>query len=217
MIHKEGRSILVGLFLIISAVFIGLHMLEVAEEVIYISYLLLGGLFIFCLQFFRNPSIEVVQNPRLVMAPADGKVVVIEEAEEKEYLHEKRLQVSIFMSPINKHINRNPVSGKITYLKYHKGRYLVAWHPKASTDNERNTVVYEMANGLEILTRQIAGAMAKRIKYYIDEDDNVNQGEEFGFIKFGSRVDVFLPMDAKVLVKANQKTLAGITPLAELA
>jgi len=151
------------------------------------------------------------------MAPADGKVVVIEEAEEKEYLHEKRLQVSIFMSPINKHINRNPVSGKITYLKYHKGRYLVAWHPKASTDNERNTVVYEMANGLEILTRQIAGAMAKRIKYYIDEDDNVNQGEEFGFIKFGSRVDVFLPMDAKVLVKANQKTLAGITPLAELA
>ena len=217
MIHKEGRSFLIGFCLIIAVIFIGLNFLKVPAEALYFSYLLLGGLFLFCLQFFRNPSINTVQDSKLVIAPADGKVVVIEQTEEKEYLNENRIQVSIFMSPINKHINRNPVTGKISYLKYHKGKYLVAWHPKASTENERNTVVYEMAGGLEILIRQIAGAMAKRIKYYVDENDQVNQGEEFGFIKFGSRVDVFLPLDAKILVEKDQKTLAGITPLAELA
>jgi phosphatidylserine decarboxylase len=216
IIHKEGRSFLLGLCIIISIVFIGLNFLMVPREVLYISYIVLGGLFIFCLQFFRNPSIKIVQNPKHVLAPADGKVVVVEETEESEYLNEKRIQISIFMSPVNKHINRNPVSGTIKYIKYHTGKYLVAWHPKASTDNERNTIVYELSSGLQILTRQIAGAMAKRIKYYISENEQVNQGEEFGFIKFGSRVDLFLPLDAKVLVCKNQKTLAGITVLAEL-
>ena len=216
IIHKEGRSFLLGLCIIISIVFIGLNFLTVPREALYISYIVLGGFFIFCLQFFRNPSINIVQNQNHVLAPADGKIVVIEEVEESEYLNEKRIQVSIFMSPVDKHINRNPVSGTIKYIKYHTGKYLVAWHPKASTDNERNTIVYELSSGLQILIRQIAGAMAKRIKYYISENEKVNQGEEFGFIKFGSRVDVFLPVDAKILVRKDQKTLAGITVLAEL-
>jgi phosphatidylserine decarboxylase len=160
--------------------------------------------------------VRVDVNPNHVLAPADGKVVVIEETEETEYLNERRIQVSIFMSPINKHINRNPVSGTIKYMKYHAGKYLVAWHPKASTDNERNTLVYELPDGLEILVRQIAGAMARRIKYYVGMNDQAEQGDQFGFIKFGSRVDVFLPLDANILVEQNQKTLAGITVIAQL-
>jgi phosphatidylserine decarboxylase len=217
IIHKEGRSFLLGLSLVLIATLGGLHLLMVPKEALFILYLLFGSLFLFCLQFFRNPGISIAQNPKYVLAPADGKVVVIEETEETEYLKEVRVQISIFMSPIDKHINRNPVSGTIKYLKYHVGKYLVAWHPKASTDNERTTIVYELPGGLQILVRQIAGAMARRIKYYIDMDDSVQQGEEFGFIKFGSRVDVFLPADAKILVEKDQKTVGGITVLAEFA
>jgi phosphatidylserine decarboxylase len=217
IIHKEGRSFLLGLSLVLIATLGGLHLLMVQKEALFILYLLFGSLFLFCLQFFRNPGISIAQNPKYVLAPADGKVVVIEETEETEYLKEVRVQISIFMSPIDKHINRNPVSGTIKYLKYHVGKYLVAWHPKASTDNERTTIVYELPGGLQILVRQIAGAMARRIKYYIDMDDSVQQGEEFGFIKFGSRVDVFLPADAKILVEKDQKTVGGITVLAEFA
>jgi phosphatidylserine decarboxylase len=217
IIHKEGRSFLLGLSLVMIATLGGLHFLMVPKEALFILYLLFGSLFLFCLQFFRNPGISIAQNPKYVLAPADGKVVVIEETEETEYLKEVRVQISIFMSPIDKHINRNPVSGTIKYLKYHVGKYLVAWHPKASTDNERTTIVYELPGGLQILVRQIAGAMARRIKYYIDMDDSVQQGEEFGFIKFGSRVDVFLPADAKILVEKDQKTVGGITVLAEFA
>jgi phosphatidylserine decarboxylase len=217
IIHKEGRSFLLGLSLVLIATLGGLHFLMVPKEALFILYLLFGSLFLFCLQFFRNPGISIAQNPKYVLAPADGKVVVIEETEETEYLKEVRVQISIFMSPIDKHINRNPVSGTIKYLKYHVGKYLVAWHPKASTDNERTTIVYELPGGLQILVRQIAGAMARRIKYYIDMDDSVQQGEEFGFIKFGSRVDVFLPADAKILVEKDQKTVGGITVLAEFA
>lgn len=215
-IHKEGRSFLLLLFGIVLVVFAGLNIFNTPQELRYISYFLLGGLFLFCLQFFRDPIIRVEVNPKHVLAPADGKVVVIEETDETEYLNERRIQVSIFMSPINKHINRNPVSGTIKYMKYHAGKYLVAWHPKASQDNERNTLVYELPNGLEILVRQIAGAMARRIKYYIGMNDHAEQGDQFGFIKFGSRVDVFLPLDAKILVEQNQKTLAGITVIAQL-
>jgi phosphatidylserine decarboxylase len=215
-IHKEGRSFLFGLCVVIILTIVVLHFLAIPKQAMYVTYVVLGGLFLFCLQFFRNPSVRIVQNPGHVLAPADGKVVVIEETEEKEFLDEKRIQISIFMSPINKHINRNPVSGKVKYLKYHPGKYLVAWHPKASTENERTTIVYELAGGMQILLRQIAGAMARRIRYYIGEDDRVEQGEEFGFIKFGSRVDVFLPTDSRIHVSLNQKTVAGKTVLAEL-
>lgn len=217
IIHKEGRSFLLGLFLILIVTIVGLNFLMVPKQALLILYFLFGSLFLFCLQFFRNPAVAVAQNPKHVLAPADGKVVVIEETVETEYLNETRVQISIFMSPINKHINRNPVSGSIKYLKYHAGKYLVAWHPKASTDNERTTIVYELPGGLQILIRQIAGAMARRIKYYIGVNDSVEQGEEFGFIKFGSRVDVFLPTDAKILVEKDQKAEGGITVLAELA
>jgi phosphatidylserine decarboxylase len=201
---------------VLIATIVGLNFLMVPKQTLLMLYFLFGSLFLFCLQFFRNPTVTVTQNPKHVIAPADGKVVVIEETEETEYLNEARIQISIFMSPINKHINRNPVSGTIKYLKYHAGKYLVAWHPKASTDNERTTIVYELPGGLQILIRQIAGAMARRIKYYIGMNDSVEQGEEFGFIKFGSRVDVFLPTDAKILVEKDQKTEGGITVLAEL-
>lgn len=166
------------------------------------------------LQFFRNPPRLVeLQDNSIIYAPADGKVVVIEEAQETEYFHDKRLQVSIFMSPVNVHVNRNPIGGKVTYNAYHPGKYLVAWHPKSSTENERTTVVIN--NGkTEILLRQIAGALAKRIKNYLEVGQTVRQGEDFGFIKFGSRVDLFLPLGTKIEVELNQtvkgnKTIIG--------
>ena len=173
--------------------------------------------FLLVLQFFRNPVIEFPTDETLVYAPADGKVVVIEETMEEEYLKEKRIQVSIFMSPVNVHINRSPISGIIEYFKYHPGKYLVAWHPKSSLENERTTLVIQQKNGTKILVRQIAGAVARRIKWYVKEGDPVIKGGEFGFIKFGSRVDVFLPLDAEILVGVNEKTKAGRTPIAKLA
>ncbi len=173
--------------------------------------------YLLILQFFRNPRIAISHDETQVLAPADGKVVVIEEVSEHEYFNgERKIQISIFMSPLNVHINRTPVSGIVKYFKYHAGQYLVAWHPKSSTDNERTTVVVEMHNGLEVMVRQIAGAMARRIKWYIEEGDAVRQGEEFGFIKFGSRVDVYLPPGSVVLASVGDKTKAGKTVLAEL-
>jgi phosphatidylserine decarboxylase len=169
------------------------------------------------LQFFRNPVRRTVLNPKHVIAPADGKVVVIEETVESEYFKGPRRQVSIFMSPINVHVNRNPISGVVSYFKYHPGKYLVAWHPKSSTENERTTVVVRHNNGTEVLFRQIAGAMARRICWYVKEGDTVQQGEEFGFIKFGSRVDIFLPLDAKILVSLDDRPVSGQTVIAELA
>ena len=172
--------------------------------------------FLIVLQFFRNPDRLVpVEDDNLVYAPADGKVVVIEEAYEPEYFKDKRLQVSIFMSPVNVHVNRNPVGGKVTYNAYHPGKYLVAWHPKSSTENERTTVVIDNGS-TEILMRQIAGALAKRIKNYLEVGQEVRQGEDFGFIKFGSRVDVFLPLGTKVDVELNQKVKGNKTVLAQL-
>ena len=173
-------------------------------------------LFLLILQFFRNPKISTNLDDNSVYAPADGKVVVIEKTQELEYFDEPRLQVSIFMSPLNVHVNRNPVSGVIKMFKYHAGKYLVAWHPKSSTDNERTTMVVETASGIDILVRQIAGAVARRIKYYVNEGDSVTQGEEFGFIRFGSRVDLFLPLESKILVKVGQKTTGGKTIIANL-
>jgi phosphatidylserine decarboxylase len=216
-IHKEGRTLLFILLLILFAAnwAIGNYF----PESIAIQNIVLGASLIFyliILQFFRLPIFLVQKNEKCVIAPADGKVVVIEETEENEYLKSKRKQISIFMSPINVHVNRVPVSGVISYHKYHPGKYLVAWHPKSSTENERTTVVTKMKNGTEILYRQIAGALARRIKCYVKEGQTLEQGDEFGFIKFGSRVDIFLPLDAKVIVKVGDKTKGGKTVIAEL-
>ncbi len=215
-IHKEGRSLLSFLLIILLLINISLKYFDVHEQIIYFSYLTCSIIFLLVLQFFRSPAIKINPNPNHVLAPADGKVVVIEKTEELEYLQEERIQISIFMSPLNVHINRNPVGGIIKYFKYHAGKYHVAWHPKSSTENERTTIVYELKNGVQILTRQIAGAVARRIKYYISESEEVAQGQEFGFIKFGSRVDVFLPLDSKIKVEIGQKTRGGKTVLGEL-
>lgn len=169
------------------------------------------------LQFFRKPDRETITDLNLIIAPADGKVVVIEETFEGEYLNEKRKQISIFMSPLNVHINFNPISGIVTYFKYHSGKYLVAWHPKSSTENERTTIVVKHPKGTEILFRQIAGAMARRICWYVDKGQTVKQGAEFGFIKFGSRVDIYVPIDAEVLVNIDDETIGGQTPIVRLA
>lgn len=173
--------------------------------------------YLLVLQFFRNPSIVMPTDETLVYAPADGKVVVIEETMEEEYLKEKCRQISIFMSPVNVHINRSPISGVVEYFKYHPGKYLVAWHPKSSQENERTTLVVAEPSGTKILIRQIAGAVARRIRWYVKEGDPVTRGGEFGFIKFGSRVDVFLPLDAEVMVKLQEKTKGGRTPIARLS
>jgi phosphatidylserine decarboxylase len=177
---------------------------------------MLKFLFVIVVQFFRKPTRTTPINPKHIIAPADGKVVVIEEVVENEYFKEPRRQVSIFMSPLNVHINFNPISGIVTYVKYHAGKYLVAWHPKSSTENERTTIVVKHHNGTEILFRQIAGALARRICWYLKEGQAVEQGSEFGFIKFGSRIDIFLPLDAKILVNINDKPVGGETVIAEL-
>jgi phosphatidylserine decarboxylase len=165
--------------------------------------------------FFRLPGRSHVEGESMIMAPADGKVVVIEETFEPEYFKDKRLQVSIFMSPLNVHVNRNPISGEVKYMKYHPGKYLVAWHPKSSTENERTTLVIAN-NRMELLMRQIAGALARRICYYVKEGDEVKQNGEFGFIRFGSRVDVFFPVGTKIDVKIGDVVQSGITVLAHL-
>lgn len=165
--------------------------------------------------FFRLPARNMVHGEDKIICPADGKVVVIEETYEPEYFKDQRLQVSIFMSPINVHVNRNPVSGVIKYMKYHPGKYLVAWHPKSSTENERTTIVIGNDNG-DILMRQIAGALARRICFYVGEGDTVKQNEEFGFIRFGSRVDIYLPLGTKVDVKIGDVVKGGVTLLAHL-
>ncbi len=216
-IHKEGRTLLFILLIIFFVLNWALAYLMPDAKTI--QNLVIGGSVIFyliILQFFRNPVFTVSRNERVVLAPADGKVVVIEETEEIEYLKSKRKQISIFMSPVNVHVNRMPVGGSITYFRYHPGKYLVAWHPKSSTENERTTVVAKMKNGTEVLFRQIAGALARRIKCYVTEGSNLEQGQEFGFIKFGSRVDIFLPLHAIVKVSIGDVTKGGRTVIAEL-
>lgn len=217
-IHREGRVLLFVLLVILFALnWAVAHFYP--EHTLVQNVLLVASIvfYLIILQFFRNPIFDITKNEKQVLAPADGKVVVIEETEEVEYLKERRRQVSIFMSPINVHVNRMPVAGTVSYYKYHIGKYLVAWHPKSSTENERTTVVVKMKNGVEILFRQIAGALARRIKCYVKENQPYQQGEEFGFIKFGSRVDIFLPLDAKVVVKIGDITKGGRTVIAELS
>ena len=182
----------------------------------WLIYLLSAGLLGIVIQFFRKPYISPTTGDNLVVCPADGKVVVIEETEETEYLKDRRIQVSIFMSPLNVHINRNPISGVVKYFKYHPGKYLFAWNPKSSTENERTTVLVENKQGIPVLFRQIAGALARRIVWYVKEGDTVKQSEEFGFIKFGSRVDVFLPLGTKLNVTLGDTVKGGISVLAEL-
>ncbi len=215
MFHKEGHKIIFTTFAIIAIAifmvdyFIGARWLQI---VLQIGFLLL---FVLILQFFRNPMRHTIANDHHVLAPVDGKVVVIEEVFEKEVFNDKRIQVSIFMSPVNVHVTRYPIAGKVVFSKYHPGKYLVAWHPKASEENERTSVVVENSTFGKVLYRQIAGAMAKRIVNYAKLGDTAQQGADSGFIKFGSRVDVFLPLDAKINVKLNQHVKGGESIIAQ--
>jgi len=216
-LHKEGTGT-------ISLTIIGLFAANAAlryflpEQDILHTCILMVSLFLFVIvvQFFRKPTRSTPINSKHIIAPADGKIVVIEEVVETEYFKGSRRQISIFMSPLNVHINFNPISGIVTYVKYHAGKYLVAWHPKSSTENERTTIVVKHHNGTEILFRQIAGALARRICWYVKEGQAVEQGSEFGFIKFGSRIDIFLPLDANILVNIDDKPVGGETVIAEL-
>lgn len=214
MFHKEGHKIiLITLFIVVTILLGADYFLEnrILKNSIYaVAFIFL----ILILQFFRNPKRYTIQNDHQVIAPVDGKVVVIEEVFEKEYFKEKRLQVSIFMSPINVHVTRYPISGKIMFSKYHPGKYLVAWHPKASEENERTTIVVQNNHYGSVLYRQIAGALAKRIVNYAKEGATAIQGNDAGFIKFGSRVDLFLPIDTKLEVTLNQKVKGGETIVA---
>ncbi|MCX6312756.1 MAG: phosphatidylserine decarboxylase family protein [Bacteroidetes bacterium] len=213
--HREGRLTITVTILFVAIMNIGMYLIFPSFG---IWNALIVALSIFLLyiilQFFRNPPRNTTSNPENIIAPADGKVVVIEEVEEPEYFHGKRIQVSIFMSPMNVHVNRYPIGGNVTYVKYHPGLYLVAWHPKSSTDNERTTVVVKDEKGREILFRQVAGALARRIVHYSKVGDTATQGGEMGFIKFGSRVDVYLPLGTKINVPLNAVVRGGETAIA---
>ena len=216
MFHKEGYQIIMTTFVLTVAITvlaeynIDLKLLKIGVQLLAVIMLIL------VLQFFRNPKRHTDLNDKQVISPVDGKVVVIEEVFEKEYFKEKRLQVSVFMSPLNVHVTRYPIGGKVLYSKYHPGKYLVAWHPKASEENERTTVVVENKTYGKVLHRQIAGALAKRIVNYAKVNDKPTQGDESGFIKFGSRVDLYLPLDTKIKVKLNQKVSGGESVIAEI-
>jgi phosphatidylserine decarboxylase len=209
MIHKEGYSwILISLIAYIVIV-IGLN--YTGTWLVWPISIILGILFLIIVNFFRNPNRKLIQiDDQKIIAPADGKVVVIEKTFEPEYFKDERIQVSIFMNPLNVHVNRYPISGVVSYSQYHKGKYLVAWHPKASTENERTTVVIKRKDGTEILMRQIAGALAKRICCYSKAGDTATQGDDMGFIKFGSRVDLYLPLGTKINVSLEQKVQGNI-------
>ena len=215
--HKEGYARLF-LVLLFSAIitFIAHYFFPTAALAHWFAYLLSGFLIIVILQFFRNPTREFTTGDNQIIAPADGKVVVIEETEEREYFKDKRLQVSIFMSPLNVHINRYPIGGVVSFFKYHPGKFLAAWEPKSSTDNERTTIVVKHNNGKELLFRQIAGALARRIVWYCNEGDAAQQCGEMGFIKFGSRVDLFLPLGTQLNVKIGEVVKGGKTVLADI-
>ena len=214
-LHREGRGTILTVTLLVAFIN-GLVFSTVTSS--WISFLVAAVsllFWVFILSFFRIPSRKLTIQDNAIIAPADGEVVVIEEVQADEYFLDRRIQVSIFMSPFNVHVNRNPVSGEVVYSQYHPGKYLVAWHPKSSTENERHSVVYR-TQGKEILVKQIAGALAKRIVNYLQPGQTVKQTEEMGFIKFGSRVDLLLPMDAKIQVKMGDKPKGGVTVIATL-
>ncbi|HTB52741.1 MAG TPA: phosphatidylserine decarboxylase family protein [Ferruginibacter sp.] len=217
-IHREGyktiaiSSLIFGAINLIYFYFVSAYLPAVLGWLIFFSTLLV---LLFLISFFRIPNRPLTTDDHVIIAPADGKVVVIEETTDPEYFKDKRLQVSIFMSPANVHVNRNPISGLVTYSQYHKGKYLVAWHPKSSTDNERHSVVIRK-DDKEILVKQIAGALAKRIVNYLNVGQQVKQTQEMGFIKFGSRVDLLLPVGTKLNVKLNQTVQGGVTVIGTL-
>lgn len=215
MIHKEGTPTIILTLLFICILNAVIYFLGCGEVLKWAGYIVSALLLYIVLQFFRNPSRKTPKNDSHIISPADGKVVVIEEVMEEEYFHDKRLQVSIFMSPFNVHVNRYPINGAISYYKYHPGKYLVAWHPKSSTENERTTVVVKNSKS-EILFRQIAGALARRIVFYGKQNDTVEQGSQCGFIKFGSRVDLFFPIGTKLNVKLNDVVTGGESVIAYL-
>jgi phosphatidylserine decarboxylase len=214
-IHREGyKYIIIATILWIALAWTAAHFIPPSYSWITgIITFLLFLVWFWVVAFFRLPSRNFVHGEDKIICPADGKVVVIEETYEPEYFKDQRLQVSIFMSPINVHVNRNPVSGVIKYMKYHPGKYLVAWHPKSSTENERTTLVIGNDHG-DLLLRQIAGAMARRICFYVQENDIVKQNDEFGFIRFGSRVDIYLPVGTQVDVKIGDVVKGGVSLLA---
>lgn len=216
-IHREGHKILLvsGVILLAINAAVAFYFRDI------MVYYITGGFSLLVIlafaSFFRIPTRNFFESDNHIVAPADGRVVVIEEVQENEYFNDRRIQVSIFMSPANVHVNRNPVSGLVKYQKYHPGKYLVAWHPKSSEKNERNTVVIEHdETGMEILIRQIAGKLARKIRWYLKEGDEVEQNGELGFIKFGSRVDLFLPLGTKIEVNLKQKVKGGITVIGTL-
>jgi phosphatidylserine decarboxylase len=215
-IHKEGYTTIAWS----TIVFVAINILSFyifsfyTPWISWVIFVITLGLLLFMISFFRIPSRSYQVDPNAVIAPADGKIVAIEEIQADEYFTGRYLQVSIFMSPLNVHVNRNPISGSVIYNQYHKGKFLVAWHPKSSTDNERHTIVYRNNKG-EVLIKQIAGALAKRIVNYLRVGQQVEQTAEMGFIKFGSRVDVILPLNVKVKVRIGQLSLGGATVLAE--
>jgi phosphatidylserine decarboxylase len=216
-LHKEGYGMLAGVFIVLLAINVPLILFSNLMWLNVILGFISLVFFALILQFFRYPLRPLPTcDEQSVIAPADGTVVAIEEVEEPEFFKDKRIQVSIFMSPLNVHVNRYPIHGQVCYIKYHPGLYLCAWHPKSSTENERNTLVVESRNGTKVLMRQIAGALARRIKCYASEGDTAVAGGDMGFIKFGSRVDVFLPLNAKVHVQLNQKVKGRITVIGQL-
>lgn len=216
-IHKEGYTIILVSFIIAGALYTLNHWLLCAYPIFYwlVNAFIIVMLYL-VIQFFRVPHRTAPKGDNLIICPADGKVVVIEEVEETEYFKDKRIQISIFMSPMNVHANWNPISGQTTYYKYHPGKFLVAWHPKSSTENERSTVVTKHENGQEILFRQIAGAVARRIVCYAKESESVVAGSEFGFIKFGSRIDLFLPLNTELNIQLDDVVQGKTTVIGKL-
>jgi phosphatidylserine decarboxylase len=215
-LHKEGYKIVLISTLLLGGILLGISELGAPQWLTVLVGIPLLVLYILIVRFFRNPARYSDKTDNGVVSPCDGKVVVIEEVEETEYFKDRRIQISVFMSPLNVHVNRNPVSGIFSYFKYHPGKYLVAWHPKSSTENERTTSVIKTDSGVEVLFRQIAGAVARRIRWYIKPGDKAAQGSEMGFIKFGSRVDIYVPIGTDIKVELEQKVSAAETLLAVL-
>ena len=213
MFHKEGHKIIIYSFFITFIISISSEYFLTNDYFSKITQIFSLVIFCLVLQFFRNPNRKILKNENEILSPVDGKIVSIKKVYEKEYFKDDRILVSIFMSPFNIHVTRYPVSGKILYSKYHPGKYLVAWHPKSSEKNERTTIVVESKKVGPILYRQIAGTVARRIVNYAKKNTNAIQGEDSGFIKFGSRVDLFLPLDSKIKVKMNQKVKGGINSI----
>ncbi len=216
LLHREGRQIIKNVLIYLIIINGVLYFLSLNEVIFTFINILSILLFITVLYFFRNPERTVIPDDNIIYAPADGKIVFANQTVEEEYFKEPCMQISIFMSPLNVHVNRVPVSGKVKYYKYHPGNYLVAWHPKSSVDNEHTSVVLQTVNGKEVLLRQIAGAVARRVVCYAKEGNTFQQGQDLGFIKFGSRVDVLLPLNSKIRVKLGDHVKGNKTILADI-